>query len=358
MSQEKSNEDKPRTGNDTALEFNLPPLPDLIPLIGKLFVFLVGGLYVFGFIAINAHLSKYGYFDYQLANPRFLYVGGIVAVYFLCWFLFAGRAIIVGKKAFSENVESWASQGIKEPWTLLLFLESQLNVLFFICLSTGSFGFIAFDTFVDTIVILILVPAFLINYIIDVSDYNLTYPRMSLVATIVWKVIFVTIFIYFSYKDNNMITLFFIYFAMSAYINLFIDSFERKGVSNDKIIFTIGYTVFFILSSVVFFGYTFYGETRQKIGGGEAVPVEIVLNGKDNYIPWDRNNNGTIKGDLIYSGESDIILSNQNNIIMIKSSNIQAILIGKKKELSLLDRIHIVRNLFGIQPPNTRNPHP
>ena len=128
------------------------------------------------FVAVNAYLSEYGVFEDSIANPRFLFSGGVVLLYFVFWYVFSGRQIVLGKKWFAES--PLAQSGAGGAWTVAAWLECTiLDSAFMLVLSTVSFSFVALESVGDDIVLYFVMVSF------GLGTIRLTYP----VATGSWR---------------------------------------------------------------------------------------------------------------------------------------------------------------------------
>lgn len=293
-----------------------------IEIASKLIIFSIGCVYISGFITVNAHLSKFGFNDYDISNPHFLSAGALSAIYFLCWYMFSGRSIIHGKKWFAEDAKFLSSKyGFGNGWISILFIDTQINFIFMTCISTSLFGFIAYDSPGQFIFAAALAIAFIISYNIDITNTDVKFPRTSLTANIAAKLIGILGLAICAYIDNRILKLFFAYMFTSFFANLVMDAFERRQVTADRITFTAAYIVFFTLSSIVSFGYMFYGEIRQKIGGGHDLGAAIAVRNPADF-PWVQDGTNIISGRIIHQTKDSILVSTNSDIITFGTKEI------------------------------------
>ena len=57
----------------------------------------LAGVYCTGFLVINAYLSKYGVFNFELANLHYLIAGVLFVAFLFFWYMLAGRSTIFSR---------------------------------------------------------------------------------------------------------------------------------------------------------------------------------------------------------------------------------------------------------------------
>lgn len=73
----------------------LSVLKELAP---SFYAFAVGVLYASGFLVLNSYLAKFGILDIDFINPRYFLAGATFVFFLVCFYLFAGRAVLLGQK--------------------------------------------------------------------------------------------------------------------------------------------------------------------------------------------------------------------------------------------------------------------
>ena len=91
------------------------------------------GLYVFGFLATNIHLGKFGIFNFDLFSSRYVIVGFLFFLFLFIWSYFAGRSLL--------HME-WYGPGIEYDNSFMSRLESWIELIFSICVSTALFSLV------------------------------------------------------------------------------------------------------------------------------------------------------------------------------------------------------------------------
>lgn len=318
--------------------------------LGKVGLTATAALYIFGFLTINSHLSKFGYFDYDVASPRLLLAGGLCAAYILSWYLFSGRSIIHGKTWLSEDIAIMKNAGAGRIWEFILFTNSIVKIIFLTCLSATSFGFIIFDSPSQSIFIGVMSLLFIVSYTIDVTDIDLSHPRTAAIIEMTIKFIGIFIFSISAYIDHRLAILFFSFLGMSVYANMVYDSFERRGATRDRIIFTAIHSTIFLLTTFVFFGQQLYGEIRSRIGGGYPVPVQLILSEKIN-IPGTYKETDVISGDLIYASSKSTLINVDKSSIIIQSDKIKIVKLTAINEKNWIENMKFSFDKLGITIP-------
>jgi hypothetical protein len=325
-------------------------LQESLEITTKLCLAAVTVIYVFGFIAFNAHLSKYGYIDRSIANPQFFVTGSLFLLFMGSWFLFAGRAIILGKKWMSNDLAIFAASNIRSPWPLLVFIESFLHLLFFIGMSVTSFGLLAYDTqAVQYIIGTIGTIGFFILYTIDIYHLDIKYPRLSLIAKMLFKIVWLVIFSISAAIDYRFGALFGVFFCICMYANIILDRFERSLPDRDLVIFTGLHGVVFALSTAVIFGHLFYGDIKAKIGGGEPQIAHIALN-ESVQLPGVQTEDNVISGSLLYSNDRDTLLLIGSAPVVIRTAGVKALKIEPRRNGDYVAELRSIAERFGLPP--------
>ena len=68
------------------------------------------GIYLAGFVVINAHLSKYQLLDLDFLNSRYVISGIHLAIFLGLWYMFVGQSII-DKYSFGDGFQEDKSPG-------------------------------------------------------------------------------------------------------------------------------------------------------------------------------------------------------------------------------------------------------
>ena len=191
---------------------------------------------------------------------------------------------------------------------------------------------------------------FIVSYILDITNIDVHFPFTDTLINSILKL--GAIYIFFCLSSNiYMWIMFFIFNAYSFYINLALDSFDRRGTSKDRLIFFAVYSAIFFLGSSVIFGTLFYDQVSRRIGGGHPVKVEISVDQtklkslvEEYGLPF--------TGELIYANTDSIFIKINAKVIVIPRSYISWIRYEMKEEQELINSL---KSLFIIFINNDNN---
>jgi hypothetical protein len=322
--------------DDTKTYANRKEILEFITGAGPIYFAIVFGIiYVLGFLIINTHLSKFGIFELDIASVRYVTAGAIYCAFLLIFYLFAGRAIIHGKKWLSKELLFLYIKGIKGIWPLITFIESIINFIFFICLSAAAFVTIAYDLSQAIYFYSFLLVVFLIVYPLELLGFDGKFPRANLIFLISYKVIAILLFLLTSANYQPMIV-FYTYFGIAIYINFVLDRFERWKINSDIVLFTIMHAMIFFLGTAITFGSLIYGEVTTEIGGGK--PMEATIKIEDDFKKY-LDGIDIIKGEktvnIVYLTKEYLFIKTDKETLRIPESAIKVISF-KKTERSYL----------------------
>ena len=265
-----------KNSDQTALGWQVTPVQTVSVILA--------GVYLAGFLVLNAHLGKWGLYDFDLANSRHLIAGWLFVGFLVSWYLFAGRAIILLKKRLDDEITFAKEHGLSSFWHALVYLNSWIKLGFLTCLSAAFFSSIFLGSTESRSVFAYLLGLFLIAYLWDILNFDLRFPRANQALEFVSKAGMILVF-FITIRPIVSPTMFvFLQFAlMSIYANLVLDSFERFKITTDHVTYSIIFTFVFILVFSTSFGKFHYGDISSALGGGQPQPVEILI---DDEAVW------------------------------------------------------------------------
>ena len=245
---------------------------------------ILAGVYLAGFLVLNAHLGERGLYDFDLANSRHLIAGGLFVGFLVSWYLFAGRAIILSKKRLDEEIASAQEHGLSSIWYALVLINGLIRLGFLTCLSAAFFSTTILGSTESYPVYFYLATLFLIAYPWDILNFDLRFPRANQVFEFVSKAAMILVFFI---TINNIVspTMFVLlqFAVMSLYANLVLDSYERFKITTDRVTYNIIFSVVFVLLFSTSFGKLHYGDISSAFGGGQLQPIEIMI---DDQTVW------------------------------------------------------------------------
>ena len=231
-------------------------------------------LYISGFLVHNSNLAQSGILDVEFIDARYLLAGASFTFYLVCFYLFAGRAVLFMKRWLGEDLYQVNKQNPAPVWSFVVFVHANVTALFFLCLSAALFTSFAIGSFETSGFYLALFSAFLVLYTFYVANWDVQFPRISAMITLVAKSI--AIFVFFAYgKADVMHSIFYSYLTIFFFINLVLDVFNRYKVTNDRITFSGLYAIVVLFGSAIGFGSMFYGKVSPKLGGARPQAVTV-----------------------------------------------------------------------------------
>lgn len=288
--------------------------PQAVPIIGI-------GVYVSGFVANNIHLSKYGVFDFDLYNSRYIIVGALFILFLTSWYFFAGRAII--------STKEWLDEPKGEPNSYGMLLDAVIKVTFSICKSSALFSLIFLENTEPIMFCIYSVCLFLItprweNFWESRCHYK-RFPLIDRTLEPVVRIVGIVIFFTTISISSQTILVFFHFSLISAYANFALDSFKWSWDSKERFTQTIIHSTFLVLLSSVLFGWLQYGHIKSGFGGGQLQPVEIKI--VEKTVSKSLRDIGfevmpLFKVNLVYNNQEELIVTVKNKTIRLSNSSI------------------------------------
>ncbi|MDC8773440.1 hypothetical protein [Roseateles albus] len=240
------------------------------------YALLAASLYVCGFLVLNANLAKHGIVDFEFVDARYILAGSSFAFFLVCFYLFAGRAVLHTPKWLQEEIDHYQKLGLKPKWNVVVFANSLVFATFACCLSAGLFSLTAFGDVETAFFYAVLAGAFFVLYTLDVTNLDLRIPRTHLVISLVVRLA-ATIAFFANPESGMLVTVFMLYLAMFFFVNLALDSIKRHGATPDRLSYSAIYALVLLLTVAVAFGATVFGSVSTKIGGARPQTIVAAL---------------------------------------------------------------------------------
>lgn len=241
---------------------------------GPLWAISIAMFYLSGFLVLNAHLSKFGLSDVDFVSGRYLLAAANFAFFLTCFYLFAGRAVLCGPSWVAEDIQQINRVRQSRFWSVFVYVHSFSRFIFFCCLSAAMYTTTALWQIETLWFYAALSGAFFITYTLDISNLDIRFPRINEMVQVTVEVLAIYAF-FAGPKIMSMVGVFGLYLGIAMYINFVFDMFNRRKITLDRIGFTAIYSAFFVLSTALSFGATYFGQVSSKIGGGR--PLDIVF---------------------------------------------------------------------------------
>ena len=305
------------------------------------------GTYLSGFIALNAHLSKYGVIVFDLADSRYLIVGALFSIFLFSWYFFVGRAIISVMKRIDEQIEFATELNLGAIWYVAIFVNQLINIPFLTCLSAAFFSVLLVGNTQPEMFYVYLFVLFLIDYSWASLNFDVRFPRIKQVLELAIRIAAIFIFFKTIPLASPTMIVFLNFLLMSLCINLVLDSFEKFGITGERVLHAITYfTVVTILTSAPF-GWLYYGNIKSAFGGGQSQAVEIIVT--DQTISNGLKSMGfevtpSLKANLIHQNQHEFIVDVKGKIFRLARTAIGAMKVTPAKEAGFIDRFIQMRN--------------
>ena len=294
------------------------------------YAFLVAALYVCGFLVLNSHLAKHGIGDYEFVDARYFLAGASYAFLLVCFYLFAGRAVLHMPRWLQEDINHYQKLGLSSRWVVVVFLHSLVSLTFGCCLSAALFSLTAFGDVETAFFYAVLAGAFFVLYSFDVANLDIRFPRTHLVVSFVVKALAVVSF--FANPDTGMLmAVFFMFIGLVVFINLSLDSLTRHGITRDRVTFSAIYAVLLVLLTAVAYGGIAFGNVTPKIGGARPQTVVAALSQETlESIPKDLacSPGNQLVGQLIHQTELFTYIEVSGKTVRLRSGDIVALVVS------------------------------
>lgn len=294
------------------------------------YALFVAALYVCGFLVLNAHLAKHGIADYEFVDARYFLAGASFAFLLVCFYLFAGRAVLHMPRWLQEDINHYQKLGLPSQWAVVVFFHSLVSLTFGCCLSAAFFSLTAFGDVETAFFYAALAGAFFVLYTFDITNLDIRFPRTHLVVSLVVKALAVVSF--FANRDTGMLmAIFSMYIGLVFFINLALDSLTRHGVTRDRVTFSAIYAVLIVLITSLVYGGVAFGNVSAKIGGARQQTVVAALSNETlESIPKDLTSSQghELVGNLIHQTERFIYIEVSGKTVRLRSEDIVALIVS------------------------------
>ena len=233
------------------------------------------GTYVFGLLATNVHLGKFGIFDTDLIDSRYVTVGILYFFFLAIWYCFAGQHLLRVELEEPAPEENEGFVRSLRKWTRFVFLT---------CVSTALFALIFLEC-AEAVLFCMLALALRIigprwENLWESKNLFSRFPRCDWAIEPAMMGIAIAVFFLTIGVGSLAMILFFHFLAISIYgafafrVARQYQKYGKEHGSISRVIMHVG--AFFILSSMSF-GWLQYGHIASSLGGGQIQTVELVV---------------------------------------------------------------------------------
>ena len=339
----------------TVPNMGLSRLTPLLKELGPSFYALaVGALYVSGFLVLNSNLAKSGVLDIEFVDARYFLAGANFVFFLVCFYLFAGRAVLFTPKWLREDLERVSTDSPKPFWSFIVFAHSLITCTFFCCLSAALFTSIAIGFAESAVFSITLTGSFLVLCTFDLTNLDVRFPRFSETVAIVAKLIGIYAF-FADFGSGAMLTAFFSYVVIFFFINQVVDGFTRYRLTTDRMTFSGIYAVVFLISSAVGYGTLLYGQVSSKLGGVRPQTVSVGISEEARGAlpsPFAASTSQILEGKLIHQTPAYTYIASSGHTVRLRTTDVVALVSTPEPEKDFWKE-YFQRAASAPSPPNS-----
>ncbi len=288
------------------------------------------GLYVFGFLATNIHLGKFGVFDFYLFSSRYFIVGFLFFLFLVIWSYFAGRSLLH---------MYWYGPGIEYDNSFGSSLVLWIELIFSICVSTALFSLIFLGAaeaifFCALAMILCMIEPWWEN-LWESKGLSIRFPAVDLMIYPVIRVLSIIV-LFSTIEVNSLVTILFVQFSVMSIYGRFVIGVvkgyrsERRhhGSRKEDILPSIAHVCVFAILSSAAFAWLHYGHINPGLGGGQSQSVEIIV--ADAIMSKSLEDMGfavspSFKADLVHEDKDQVIVSVGSKTVQLSKASIAGV---------------------------------
>jgi hypothetical protein len=305
---------------------------------GPLWAIIIAIFYLSGFLVQNAHLAQFGLSDFEFVSGRYLLAAANFSFFLVCFYLFAGRAILYTPRWLSEDIQQVNHVRRSRFWSVVVFVHSFIRFIFFCCLSAALYTSTALGQIETAWFYAALSGAFFITNTLDISNFDDRFPRTNEIIQIIVKVLAIYAF-FAGPKIINLVGVFGFYLVIALYINFVFDSFKRHKIDLDRIGFTTIYSAVFVLGIALSFGAIYFGQVSSKIGGGRPINIVFSLAHETrSLLPNSLISAGkpSLSGQLLYQTDKYLYVNIADQTVRLRADDIAVMVLKPEPSESFL----------------------
>lgn len=286
--------------------------------------FAVALFYLSGFLALNAHLTKFGIAEFDLVSTRYVLAAGNFSLFLLFYAMFVLRNILsihdfvseIGRRVIQPNKQVWF-------WGPVVAARSLLQPLFMHCFAAAAYSWVALGQTQVNGFYACLVGIFAITYLLETSGLATTYPRARELVDLAADSIGVVVF--FVLSAGTVTIVFWFYLGLSMYVNFAMDMMARRRGGMPMYTFIFANTAVGILTMALAFGTQLYDLVSQKVGGGRTYEVRVSVDQKirEGLQEVSPEKDELLRANLIYQTEKYLFLSRNGQTLRIRNDDVR-----------------------------------
>ena len=278
------------------------------------------GIYLAGFVVINAHLSKYQLLDLDFFNSRYVISGIHLAIFLGLWYMFVGQSII-DKYSFGDGYHVDKSPGY-------LFCYS-IRHAYSICVLTAYYAsFLQGSTELFTFIIYSVAFFFLLPRLenwLESQDRHERFPILNIYFVDILRSIGVAIFIWNTSFLSHSTLLFLQFVVISIYSTVLRNAIEYFQKRSEQFSWVLFHGIFFLLLTTVSFGWLQYEKINSSFGGGQLQLVEVIVTDDkviQGLVGLGFENGPSFELNLVHENQENLIFTDSEKTIQLSKSAI------------------------------------
>lgn len=293
-------------------------------------IFAMALFYLSGFLALNAHLSKFGITEFDLVSTRYVLTAGNFAFLLLFYVMFVLRSILSIHDWVTEaglRVVQTSKQG--RFWVSVVAARSLFMPLFMHCFAAAAYSWVGLGQPQASGFYVCLIGIFVITYLMETSGLASKYPRTHELVNLAADVTGVVVFFVSSAGSTTIV--FWFYLGLTIYINFALDLMARRGGGMSMYTFFLANTAVGILTTSLAFGAQLYDMVSQKIGGGMPYEVRVSVDekareGLSEVFP---KKDELLRENLIYQTDKYIFLSRSGQTLRLRNDDVRLLSVSE-----------------------------
>ena len=255
--------------------------PDFGKTLWRATVIVSAGVPVTGFLTLNGHLSKFGLYDFSIVNSHLISAGTLFTIFISLWFVVVGYPLITRDTDYKEEIEIVRDLGFDNTWIRIVKLNFYIRLGFVACLPCILFTSILEGRPITLLNYWIFVPAILFyiwNRLGNSQNRLSESTSYYRIAYIVELIVFFVGIQLFAIALASSEPIFYSYFLCTIWlISLILFQRTLHWFGEDPLLHNVVVAIAIVCASSGMFGKLIYGDISNEFGGGQLLPVEVII---------------------------------------------------------------------------------
>ncbi len=278
------------------------------------------GIYLAGFVVINAHLSKYQLLDLDLFNARYVISGTHLAIFLGLWYMFVGQGIFF-KDSFEDRIQE------ENPYEYLFY--DSIRHAYSICVLTAFYSSILqgstelFTFLIYSVAFFFLLPHWENWW--ESGHRSERFPILDRFFVEILRSIGVALFFWNANFLSHPTLLFVQFVVISIYSTVLRNAIEYFQQYSERFSWVVFHVIIFLLLTTMSFGWLQYEKINSSFGGGQLQLVEVIVT-DDKVIQGLVNlgfeNGPSFEVNLVHENQENLIFTDNERTIQLSQSAI------------------------------------